>query len=486
MRRVVLTHCASKAKLEPMKRILSHKINITLLLIGLGFLVLLFSGNYLKLVSGCVHATDFSIYQQAIYDINFFNNLNPYITIRNLKIFNDHFDPILLLASPFAWLFSYESWALLLFEFLWFLSVIVVALTNLKDYSIRDRLLAVLCIILSKGLLSGLVFPIHPSTWAMLPFFLISMFLCQKNKTGVLVSGMALCLFKESFPFAVIALGIFLLTWDGWKRQSVILIIVGIIFQIFNFHFRSIWLGGVESYGSTILNSQLFTKIINNDYVPLLKIIYPFAPFFYLLFFKERIIKQYRDPFFAVLFLIAPLLAIHLISGNFHLQYGPQFIAPLLAVLFFHPKVNFSKLSSKLKIVTVLLFLGSSISIYTKEFNLVVRRKSPRCSTTSEHRENLRNLKQFFIALDKPVVLATGGLVPSIMIPEAKIYQAGLYSKKISFYDYAFIATPKTSNSYPFDYDLREMFTCEKVKETTSYTIFKNVDLNCMPAVLRP
>jgi hypothetical protein len=55
-----------------------------------------FSGLIVKLHANCHHATDFSIYQEAIYKIAAFGDFNPFLYVRNVNIFNDHFDPIIL------------------------------------------------------------------------------------------------------------------------------------------------------------------------------------------------------------------------------------------------------------------------------------------------------------------------------------------------------------------------------------------------------
>ncbi len=148
-----------------------------------------------QLNSGCIHASDFAIYQQAIFDIASGLSFNPYLSIRDLHIFNDHFDPVLILASPFAWIFNYSPVGLLIFEMLWFCGLLSFAWIKSTHMRPSARLSLVLCILFAKGLLSGLTFPIHPSTWAMLPSFLVAYFLCVKNKKGLFLSALSLCRF---------------------------------------------------------------------------------------------------------------------------------------------------------------------------------------------------------------------------------------------------------------------------------------------------
>src|SRR3989338_8693132 len=81
--------------------------------------------NIQSILHNCIHAIDFSIYQQAIYDISSNLKLNPFNTVRGTFIFLDHFDPILLLAALFIWFFGANPINLLIFEFLWYMGIVI-------------------------------------------------------------------------------------------------------------------------------------------------------------------------------------------------------------------------------------------------------------------------------------------------------------------------------------------------------------------------
>ena len=49
----------------------------------------------------CFNNYDLGIYAQALKLISF-ENINPYLSTRDVRIFNDHFDPVLLIFAPFA------------------------------------------------------------------------------------------------------------------------------------------------------------------------------------------------------------------------------------------------------------------------------------------------------------------------------------------------------------------------------------------------
>ena len=81
--------------------------------------------NIKSITYNCYSVNDFSVYQQAIYDILTLKEWNPYLTVRHINIFNDHFDPILYLAVFFTAIFGQGFQQLLIFEWLFFIGIIV-------------------------------------------------------------------------------------------------------------------------------------------------------------------------------------------------------------------------------------------------------------------------------------------------------------------------------------------------------------------------
>ena len=162
-------------------RIKTSRKNIALIsLLIIGLLGIL-SALILKLNSNCFHATDFGIYQEAIYKIAQLGDFNPYLYTRKVNIFNDHFDPIILLAAGFIKIFGQKGSNLIIFEYLFFLGIFAY-IFSIKNLRLEQKLYFSFCILFTKGLLSGLNFPIHPTTWSMFPCFLLP-FLIKRNRT---------------------------------------------------------------------------------------------------------------------------------------------------------------------------------------------------------------------------------------------------------------------------------------------------------------
>jgi hypothetical protein len=184
----------------------------------------------------CFHATDFSIYQQAIFDINFFDNLNPYLTIRNIKIFNDHFDPIIYLATLSTLIFGKNVSTLITFEFLWPLLTIFF-IYKIPSDSKENNLKFILLFIFSKGIFTALQFPIHPSTWSCFPLFLLLSEVEKKKLITTFLSVVFLFIFREVFPFAAIFLAL-ALYFDGKKKNGLLILLISILWIVFVYKLR--------------------------------------------------------------------------------------------------------------------------------------------------------------------------------------------------------------------------------------------------------
>ncbi|MCK5073524.1 MAG: DUF2079 domain-containing protein, partial [Bacteriovoracaceae bacterium] len=170
---------------------IAMKCLVVLSLGYLCFLPLVF--NIVNLLNNCINIYDFGIYEQAIYEIAGGAGWNPYLTVRNIHIFNEHFDPVIFLAAPWALIFKYNPVCLVVFEWLWFAAIIVmIILISRKKNSFYETCFYIMLFCLSRAIISGLAYPIHPTTWAMLPLFLIILYLYGNGFWGVFLSCFAL------------------------------------------------------------------------------------------------------------------------------------------------------------------------------------------------------------------------------------------------------------------------------------------------------
>ena len=453
--------------------------------IGIGLFLLftlisILAGNILAGIHNCFNIYDLGIYHQAIVELGI-DNLNPYLTVRGIKIFNDHFDPILLLAVFFVRLFGNTLEATILFEFLLFLVfifllVISVLKQNIEvknQQKIRIVLLIIGMIVFSRGILTGILYPIHPTFWSIIPLFFICKYVKQQNLKGLFFSSLALCLFKEIFAPALIFFSFYYALIRNWK-YFFSLLLTGVSGCIFAFYLRPLWMGDIFPHADRTLHvlseGSLLTSFVTffyrGEYLSALKLLYPFFIPFYLLYkneIKKEGFKHFSIPLF---FLIVPLFGIHFISGELWFQYGPIILGPLLAIIALSSIPMLIINNKKILIFTCLLFFISGLSKNRMQSGIAIRVLEDLigtnyveqlagpykyCSLTTRHRQAIGEVQKALhqIPLDKKI-LATGRIIPRIISPGRLIYSLGGHSKIQPSYDILlFEENNSNSSMYP-------------------------------------
>lgn len=423
------------------------KINIFLKALC-GFLgATLLINNIRGILNNCFHATDFGIYQQAIYEIANFTSLNPYLTVRNINIFNDHFDPVIFFAVPFVWIFNYHPLSLIFFEYLVFILFLYLFL-KLNPYKENNHTI-LLMLLTTKAFLTGLNYPIHPSTWSIIPIFLMGYYYSKNSHRGFILSAFALCFFREVFPLALIFMSL------GFFKQKKFRYFIGIFFPacflaFMIYFFRPMFMGPVVGYGGMVIK-QLFNHpietILNINFIPIFKVSYPFIIPFYFIIKKEK-----KELFTNPLFLLwLPLIGLHILTNKVHSQYGAFLYAPLWTILIFSPNFKYFIENKTAVILTIILFIASSLGTYTKNFKLAYLGQSKKCNLSKEKTKAMNKLNsQINTINEEQTILATGGIIPLILKPKMKIFQAGLFSKRLAFYDYLLLEKNGSGDTFPF------------------------------------
>jgi len=75
----------------------------------LGILILLalpLGLNLLKFENLCLNGYDIGIYHQAIVEMKIPGNMNPFLSVRGIPAFNDHFNPVLVPLSAVVKVFG--------------------------------------------------------------------------------------------------------------------------------------------------------------------------------------------------------------------------------------------------------------------------------------------------------------------------------------------------------------------------------------------
>ncbi len=142
---------------------------------------------------------DLGIYSQALYLLSW-HDPNPWLTVRNINVFNDHFDPILWVAAPLAKVFE-PAYAGALFEMAAVLAspTAVVWLWRRGQMSAPSAAVATAYMLHNRGTINAVLYPIHPTTWAILPFAWVGAAIVADRRGGLLAALLILFCCKEEF-----------------------------------------------------------------------------------------------------------------------------------------------------------------------------------------------------------------------------------------------------------------------------------------------
>ena len=436
--------------------------------------ILLF--NLYRMALSCTSALDYSIYQEALYKIASFESFNPYVSIRNIAIFNDHVDPILIFMAPIVWLLNYHPSSLYIIEWLWvFLSLplcFYLLKKERKNTTIAFIFIALL-ISFSKAILSGLQFPIHPTIWTFTPSVLLFYFLKKKRFFQAFSTLVFMLLFRESLVFSYLGLGIFYTIFTQERRFGVLVTILAMTSYLLFFKIRPFLLGETIPYGQDMLEGllnqpweTLTAAALKFEYKTFLKFFYPFLiPLFFSL--KYSCTKDRRHDALMLMSYLFPLLLIHFLSNAFRFHYGGQMIGPLVGHLIaanaFKPLFE----NKKIWAFQILLMVGNGISHYSKPIGYFFFNKDTRCYTGRDKLPKLRELETAFKNI--PVgshILATGGIIPRLMDIQNSFYHIQGYSKIKESYDYIILERNRAGDTWPL-YDQKKIENivrrCEKM-----------------------
>lgn len=196
----------------------------------------------------CYHHEDFGIYTQALAHLGP-RDLNPFLSARQLHVFNDHFDPILVLAAPLAAVMP--AWRAALVAEALFVSAAAVPLAWLvRSWKMPGWLAGLLftLLLLEPAVVHAVRFPIHPTTWAIAPMMFVVACVLLERWRLLLLALVLVFACKEEFPFCGLALG--LIVW----RQSKSVLALSVCWIAFVFVVRPLVLGETSGYGASLLH----------------------------------------------------------------------------------------------------------------------------------------------------------------------------------------------------------------------------------------
>lgn len=278
----------------------------------------------------CLPNWDLGIYAQALARLGP-DAWNPFLSVRGLHIFNDHFDPILVAVAPLAKVLDPALAAILIEATFLFLAALLVAVTvHRAGGSPRQVAAATALLVFGAGPVKAMLFPAHPTAWAVLPLVGFALLWAHGRIGWATACAVSLLFFKEEFVFSLLCLAV--LCWRRSRPAALALIAAALAWGLFVFFLRPHWLGATEHYGLALLGPwwhhplrALWVRAADRPaWRDLLHLVLPFLPLgLWLWRARER-------PLWAPLLILFPLAAIRLLSGKWGAHYGVAVTACLL------------------------------------------------------------------------------------------------------------------------------------------------------------
>tara|TARA_Y100001936_G_C16085681_1_gene681546 strand:+ start:1522 stop:2967 length:1446 start_codon:yes stop_codon:yes gene_type:complete len=395
----------------------SKKFVLILFMIPALFLLYL---NLFKNSYGCFNGYDLGIYGQAILKLSSFSDLNPFVSIRGIEIFNDHFDPVIFIPAILLNLFGGGVNLLIIFEWFMFLSFLplLLKMTN----SSKQFLYLGALYFLSVGVVGALLYPIHASYWSIPIWALLAKSIVKNELKSVLLYSILLCFFKESYPFAILGLSI----GFGLIRNLRYCLSVGVValaFLFFIFVLRPIIFGPVYGHGE-----ELVRNLLNNHVQFILSLVLD-------LNYKD-FVKNWLPPFIIgligilnnatrrnailLLFLTLPILGIQFLANKFAHQYS--FMWSVVWITFFALSYKELDVGAKRKSLILIAFLIGGVKFYELGFRFLAFNKSNKCSISQARERDISEARRLTKSYSKRI-LATGGMSVALLDKEINIYQ---------------------------------------------------------------
>lgn len=426
---------------------LQIKNKSTIFLVAMLFPILLLLSNLKLAKYACYNGYDFGIYQQAIYELAGFENLNPFVYIRGIKIFNDHADPVVFIPAVLVSVLGESSSLLVIFEWLTVFAIIPVIWKWGK--SLRPLHLAFILsfIIFGRGTLSAINYPIHASVWSWCVWFAWTWAILSKNKWQYVLS-FALCFFKESYPFVLITLtGLFFLEKE-FKRGLIHGIIA--LFGLFcSFYLRPLFLGPTYKHGDALLSKiiytpfhTLFDALLGLDYILAFKIL---GPIIIVTLLALKTNKKYLIPLLSLF----PIFLLQLLINKFGFQYSYLFYAVASAVLL-KSLIDKPALHNKWPMIGVLFLLITGMSYYTKAVSVLAGQESKKCSFSEQRLTDIEEARKIINSLPSSTdIISTGGILSAIVTKNKKIHHMMSHGDIQSSYQVAILESIGSGDIHP-------------------------------------
>jgi hypothetical protein len=447
---------------------------------GLALLVFILTAAVynLQLFSHYCHYTfDLAIFLEAFKKFSL-AEWDPYISVRQVTIFQDHWEPILFFLSPLAPYFALPTFGFgveISFFVLTALALFMAGRQHTSSSSDFGITLAILFLI-NRDTFEAVFYPIHPTTWAVFPLALAALAIpslmptrlrdqyshqsepSQKTFLRLFFIVFLLNIFSEQYSLS--ALGLILAASVFLPRRSPAILLLPLTAGLtwWAFSGRSLLVGEIfHRTGRVKLNFSEFVQLYQwdfNQYKTLTLFFLSFAP---LIWFLMMSVKYWNFSHFRKLALwvglFGPLILGRVLSNSFGLHYNAVLV--VAAVTFFFLLIDSRAWPSRKVSGYVFCFaLIFTMGKWTKSFNAYANDRLPACvhvprEPSDQYKAQVSarkaQLDYFMTRLSQePVgtkILAQGNLVPNLLtISHLEIFHLGAFEvRNTESFDWIFV-----------------------------------------------
>jgi Predicted membrane protein (DUF2079) len=417
--------------------------------------VLLFAGVvvgpvWLEAARHCFSHYDFGIYVQALARISL-DDLNPWLSGRQVRIFNDHFDPVLLLAVPLASVLTPPHAALVVETLFVGLSIAPLVWLHAQGrLGLRALVLLGAMLLLNISTVNAVRFPIHPTTWAMLPMVWLGVALHVRRPGWVLASLVLLFACKEEFPFVgvVLAAGLWL---RGERRLALQVGALSVAWLVFAFGLRPWLFGPTQRYAHRMvlgldegpldfLRTRLTARGALSHVGTMLLLFLPVG----LWAWRKRL-----KPDWLLLALLLPPLAVRFLGMAWKGHYGAPLMAGLIVALV--PLVAARRPPGWVLAATGLLLVTTNESSLREiaRAHPGLERSGNLCPGDEGRLASIRQGLDHLTAHPDGKVLLGGNLLASIPTRDELYTVGGPQKPGAHVYDYVLVEKPGHGETFP-------------------------------------
>jgi hypothetical protein len=359
--------------------------------------------------SFCFNNYDLGIYSQAIKLLSF-SDSNPWLSTRDVFLFNDHFDPILFLLVPLKGLLPPGLLAIRM-EMLALLAAACSPLWLWKK-GLLSKELSWTCagmILFGPMTLDAAFYPAHPGTWSLAPLSWMFAFLMSGNFGWSLLMFVFTLACKEEYPFVGMAVGL-ILWFKGNKRSGSAFLGVSFIWAFIVFVIRPRVMGPSSMYTDAVSGLQGLSMLLAGEgsgilFQRLMELSLPILVMFYAA--RKFNLKWFTVPVAVLLILFAVRLA-----GGFwgNHRSAPLSVAATFVIAFAWRNLPITRMRMTIFILIMAVLSFPSLELGTRMWRgKAFKKHCPSDAVRlSEINESLKILRDRGLG----AVLAQGNLIP--------------------------------------------------------------------------